>query len=100
MNIYLTGERERQNPNHVMQVAPAADKRVAPNGIPSDWLDDDKKPRTFPIVFRYGKAVVEDNLGAYLVKTGQASASSLLKPQGRSILGAFADRVRPATTQY
>ncbi len=100
MKIYLTGEREKANPAHIMYVAPAADKRNAPTNIPSDWLDDEKKPRTFPITFVHGRADVPDQLGNYLVKTGQAAASSLLRPNGRSVLGALADRVSPQRTQF
>ena len=102
MKVYLTGERERANPSHVMYVSPAGDARVAKMNLPEDWLDDEKKPRTFPIQFKHGKADVDDRLGKYLIDTGQAAASSILRPSGRSILGSMAERLSPspARTQF
>lgn len=101
MFVYLTGERERSNPSHIMYVCPAGDKRTSPEGVPSDWLDEERKPKTFPIEFKHGRASVDEALGRYLVSTNQAAASSLLRPHGRSILGALAERVLPAPrTQF
>lgn len=102
MFIYLAGERERANPKHTMYVAPAADKRVGPNNIPSDWINDDNTPKTFPIDFNYGRASVDEQLGRYLVSTGQAQPSSIIRSTGLGLLGDLAKRVivGPAKTQF
>lgn len=102
MFVYLAGERERANPKHTMYVAPANDKRVGPSNIPSDWLNDDGTAKTFPIEFAHGRASVDEQLGRYLVSTGQAQPSSIIRATGLGILGALAKRVivGDAKTQY
>ena len=75
MRVYRphgTGRRD------VLIVAPGAQY---PN---ADWLEADGRPRQFAIEFKGGSAVVDDELGRYLIDHGYAQASPILLPEAVS----------------
>lgn len=59
-------------------VSPAAHLRG--QEVPAHWVDDKNNPIQFEILFQQGKAEVDDEMGNYLVKTGQAQKSRLILP--------------------
>lgn len=66
---------------HTMYVCPAGDKDFVKGEVPSDWVDDENKPKTFQVEFKRGKAEVDDNLGDYMIKRGLARKTKLILPE-------------------
>lgn len=95
MRVYLTGSKEKANPNHVLYVAPASHlgKHMTKAEVPAEWLDDNKKPKTFAISFAYGVANVDDKLGEWLIATGHAQRTNLIRARGNSLLGGLAKTI-------
>jgi len=60
---------------HVIFVQPGSQHRI------SDWMDEKGKPRMFNVVFIRGRAEVPNNLGQYLIDSGQAQASPIILPE-------------------
>ena len=102
MKVYLTGEKERANPRHVMFVCPG--RVLNANDCPRAWREDDGSPKTFEVVFTHGMAVVDNQLGEWLVSTGQASRTPrTIVRAAASVLGRLARAVgaeREQQTQY
>lgn len=72
MHIY----KPDQPTDHLVFVSPAA----TPQGREcADWMDGEE-PRTFRVAFRGGRADVPDNLGRYMIDTGQARLSPVILP--------------------
>ena len=88
MFVYLTGAKERNNPKHVLRVAPGA--MLATNEIPADWREEDGSPKKFEIEFIHGRASVDSRLGEFLVKREIAQKTNLIRRAGASTLGALA----------
>ncbi len=59
---------------HIVFIQPGNDYPI------SDWLDGDRRPRLFQIVFMAGVAEVPDNLGQYMIDKGLAQTTALLLP--------------------
>lgn len=74
MRIYRPFDRE--GARHTVFVQPGREFPVA------EWLDEDGKPRLFPVQFLSGRAEVPDNLGQYMIDQGQAQRSPLILPPG------------------
>jgi hypothetical protein len=90
MYVYLTGQKERQNPHHVMYVAPAS--MVADVECPDDWKESDGiAHKQIPVVFINGRANVDERLGKLMIDTGMAQRSSLVRAQGKALLGSLAN---------
>lgn len=82
MIIYLHGS-EGKTPvaEHTIICAPAGHRPKEFEG--DSWWDltgDKKKPMEYPVKFIFGQAEVPDDLGKYLVATGQAMRSRLVLP--------------------
>lgn len=77
MFVYLPHKKA----NHTVHICPAGDKDFIKGEIPSDWVDDENKPRTFIITFVHGKAEIDDKLGKYMIERGLARKSKLILPQ-------------------
>lgn len=79
MLVYLHGSPDRNPPaSHTKFIAPAA--HLAGQECPHEWVDTTNKPIEFQIDFVHGKAEVDDAIGKYLVETGQAFRSRLIRP--------------------
>ncbi len=78
MLVYLQGEISSRKPAHSLFVCPAAD--IVGEECPADWLDAQGKPLTIEVEFKFGRAEVPSNLGAYLVKQGLAGKTRLIIP--------------------
>lgn len=86
MIIYLHGSTDK-NPvaEHTLICAPAGHLPKEFQG--PGWWDDSgekKRPLQFEVKFFYGEAEVADDLGRYLVETGQAQKSRLVLPNSWS----------------
>ena len=68
-------------PSHVIFICPASDMRKA--DCPSDWLEDNGKPRHFEVEFQFGKAEVPSNIADYLIRQGFAKRSMLIIPPNK-----------------
>lgn len=79
MKVYVPTERERAT-SHTIYVTPANDAETIKEGIPTDWLDVEGKPITYPVQFKQGVAEVDARLGAYMIKRNMARKSSLIRP--------------------
>jgi hypothetical protein len=91
MFVYLNGDVPRGHPNYQLRVAPAADPGyVSKVEMPSAWKEADGSARQIDVIFAYGKAAVDDNLGDYLVTRGICERSKLVKVV-RNLLGANSD---------
>jgi hypothetical protein len=91
MHVYLTGAKERANPSHIMYVSPAhPDNHIPDAECPSEWKNEDGTSKNFTVKFVYGRASVDSNLGAWLVKSGHAKASNIVRAAGGSLLGTLA----------
>lgn len=92
MYVYRTGAKERAAAKSILTVAPAGHvtKGMDKNAMPAEWLDPQNKPRTFDIEFHYGRAAVDEQLGNWLVETGQVSRTSIVRDAGKSMLGSLA----------
>jgi len=88
MHVYLTGSKERKNPSHVLYVAPAAMMKA--EDAAAEWKDHDGKSLTLPIEFKFGRAEVPSNLGEWMIATGTAHRTNLVKATGKSMLGSLA----------
>lgn len=82
MQVYIHGSEGRPPPaEHMMFVTPAADPRIAgKDAAESSWVDAANKPITHQVLFRHGRAEVDDALGRYMVKHGLASRTQLFTP--------------------
>lgn len=81
MIVWIHGSADKPAPaEHVMFVCPAGDPRVKPGDADSSWVDAQNHPITQQVVFRHGKAEVDDVLGRYMIKHGLASRSQLFTP--------------------
>ncbi len=78
MKVYIRSPKARLQKDFVMNIAPASD--VKNMEIPPDWFDDQGKPRQFNVMFEYGAAEVEDEIGRYLIAKGYAAKSALVLP--------------------
>ena len=78
MHVYVPHKQA----NHTMFVCPAGDKDFFRNQeVPSEWVDDDNKPRTFEVEFKKGKAEVDDKIAQYMIQRGLARKTKLMLPQ-------------------
>jgi hypothetical protein len=68
---------------HTLYVAPAADPRAVRAGVSGDWYGTDGRPKMFEVNFGPSGADVPDDLGRYLIATGQAKSTSLWLPCGK-----------------
>ncbi|MHB0992692.1 MAG: hypothetical protein ACYC0M_15645 [Burkholderiales bacterium] len=66
--------KPEQPSEHTVFIQPGKNVRC------SDWLDEDNNPRMFRVHFHNGRAEVPDNLGNYMVDTGQARISPIILP--------------------
>lgn len=84
MKVYLTGGRAVTAPEHVVYISPARHMQEIERDseVPSDWVTEKNEPLDLQVVFRFGVAEVESNLGAYMVKNGFASKTRLVIPDG------------------
>lgn len=79
MLVYLHGSTSTPPPaRHVVYIAPAADLRG--QEVPTAWVDHDNKPIQIEVLFQHGTAEVDDEVGKYLIKSGQAQKSRLVMP--------------------
>lgn len=80
MIVYLNGSDRAPAAEHVMFVTPAGDTRVRAGEADSSWVDAQNHPITQQVVFKHGKAEVDDVLGRYMIDTGLASRTQLFTP--------------------
>ena len=80
MLIYNQGALTSLKPSFSIHVCPAAD--IVGEECPADWLDEQDKPLNIEVEFRYGRAEVPSNLGAYLIRAGLAAKTQLIIPSG------------------
>lgn len=82
MLVYLHGSNDKLPvQEHTLIVAPAG--HLPKNEALSDWWDTTGErpvPAQFHITFYYGQAEVDDQLGRYLLTSGQAKGSRLVLP--------------------
>ena len=71
MRIYHDNQAER----FTVIVSPAVKHKNV-----MDWRNPGGVPKTFHVVFRYGAAEVDSNLGDYMIDEGLANASPLIVP--------------------
>jgi hypothetical protein len=81
MKVYVNGEKAVAQARFGLHVTPAADIK---GEAPSDWLDNNGKPKPIVVEFAFGAAEVAPNLGEYLVKNGYAYKSRLIEPVKRA----------------
>ena len=74
-------------PRHTLFVQPGRAHPI------TDWLDEDGKPRMFSVAFVAGSAEVPENLGQYLIDSGNAFASPLILPPGAGLRDTHARNV-------
>jgi hypothetical protein len=87
MYVYLNGDNPRGHPNYVVRVAPAADNYFTnAEDCPSDWKEANGSAKQIDIVFAYGRAEVDENMGRYLVKRGIAERSRIIQA-ARALVG-------------
>lgn len=79
MRIYLHGERAEKSAAYTVTIAPAGDSGFVAGEVPQDWLHPDGEPKQIEIVFKYGSAEVDGQIGNYMVKRGLAHRSRLLR---------------------
>jgi hypothetical protein len=77
MRVYHPNDRRQ-----TLYVAPAADPRGVKGGVAADWRNADGSAKTFEVKFGPKGAEVPDDLGRYLIATGQAKSTSLWLPAG------------------
>lgn len=96
MIVYLHGSPDKlPTQEHTVFICPAVDvkrdfitdakgkktdKRADP---PADWMeevDGQMKPRQIPVVFRFGQAEVDDQIGRYMLARGLAMPTRLVVP--------------------
>lgn len=98
--VYLTGQKERANPRHPLYVTPGIPglNGMTAAEVPEDW----KQPsadgtsmvaKMFEVVFVHGRAEVDERLGEWLIKTGHAQRSPLVRPAGKALLGGLASLI-------
>lgn len=90
--VYLTGAKERGNPNHVLRVCPGA--LVPKNEVPEEWMDNGEFKK-YELVFVHGRCSVDEQLGKLLVEKGIAQKTNLIRRTG-STLGSLAATIRGA----
>ena len=77
MYVYLTGSKERMG-DHMLYVAPAA--TTPKEECPSDWFTTNEQnlivPSQLHVKFTNGRAVVENNLGEWLIKNKYAQRTN------------------------
>ncbi len=79
MRVYLHGSPDQPPPaRHTLLVTPAA--HLPGQEMPHEFVERDGSPRTFDILFEYGKAEVPDVLGKYLVENKLAEKTRLILP--------------------
>jgi len=93
MYVYLTGAKERRNPKHIVRCCPAA--VIGVDNAPSEWRNLDGTAKNFEIEFIHGRASVEEQLGAFMLKHGYAQKTNLIRRTG-STLGSLAAAIRGA----
>lgn len=98
--VYLTGQKERQNPRHIMYVTPGVPglAGMSANDVPEDWKMPSADgtamvPKQFEVVFIHGRANVDEKLGEWLVTTGHAQRSALARVTGKALLGGLASLI-------
>lgn len=82
MIVYLHGSPDKPPvAEHTLIIAPAGH---LPKEFESEaWWDDTgekRRPQSYEIKFFFGEAETTDEIGRYLVKTGQAMKSRLVLP--------------------
>lgn len=90
MHVYKTGAKERANPSHSLFVTPAAQlgPNMSKNDIPAEWLDPmTKQPKTFEVVFIHGCASVDEQLGEWMISTGNAQRTNIVRATGNMLGG-------------
>jgi len=92
MHVYLTGAKERANPKHIMYIAPAT--QVPRAECPSEWLNEDNTVRNFTVEFKFGRASVDERLGEWLVKSGHAKKSNIVRATTGSLVGSLARTIQ------
>jgi hypothetical protein len=79
MRVYLHSDRAEKNKSYSVTVAPAADCDFVMGEVPASWLHPDGSPKQIEIVFSYGVATVEEQLGVYMIKRGIAQRTRLIR---------------------
>lgn len=92
MYVYLTGAKERANPNHILRVCPGV--LVPKNEVPEEWMENGEFKK-FEISFIHGRASVDEALGKLLIEKGIAQKTNLIRRTG-STLGSLAAAIRGA----
>lgn len=90
--VYLTGAKERANPNHILRVCPGV--LVPKNEVPEEWMENGEFKK-FEISFIHGRASVDEALGKLLIEKGIAQKTNLIRRTG-STLGSLAAAIRGA----
>ena len=101
MFVFLAGAKERANPRHVLYVTPGVPGLgggVSANDVPDEWKQPSADgtttvPRQFEVVFTHGRASVDERLGEWLVKTGHAQRTPLVRASGNALLGGLASLI-------
>ena len=94
MYVYLTGSKERQSPSHTVFIAPAAVEKK--ENCPAEWFETNgETPKQMQIVFHHGRASVDKAIGEWMIASGAAQKTNIIKRSGAmlgSLAGAIAGR--------
>jgi hypothetical protein len=86
MIVWVNGEKARAQSSFLLSICPARHlAEVGKHGerdVPAEWVDNKNNPIDLHVIFEYGRAEVDENLGRYLIKYGFASKTKLIIPDG------------------
>jgi hypothetical protein len=76
MFVYAPNKKKA---THTMYLCPGADPEIK-GEKPSDWFNDKNEPISFTVVFKAGRAEVDDTVGRYMIERGLAKKTRLIIP--------------------